>query len=96
MKRNGTWLLLTAMLMALFIACDTDKKQDEEVIPGIVVENMDTSVRPNDDFFRYVNGSWLDKTEIPADRTSWGSFHELIELHMENKLDHLVEQADGS
>ncbi|WNW01224.1 M13 family metallopeptidase [Tenacibaculum sp. HL-MS23] len=38
---------------------------------------MDTSVKPTDDFFRYVNGTWMDKTEIPADRTSWGGFGEL-------------------
>ena len=44
---------------------------------GIRTEFMDTSVKPNDDFFRYVNGTWLDKTEIPADRTRWGSFDEL-------------------
>lgn len=69
-----TLLALTASAF-LFAACKKDAK--EEVIPGIVVENMDTSVRPNDDFFRYVNGSWLDKTEIPADRTSWGGFGEL-------------------
>jgi putative endopeptidase len=44
---------------------------------GIRTEFMDTSVTPNEDFFRYVNGTWLDKTEIPADRTRWGSFDEL-------------------
>ncbi len=45
---------------------------------GIRTEFMDTSVTPNEDFFRYVNGTWLDKTEIPADRSYWGSFDELI------------------
>ncbi|PWA11668.1 M13 family metallopeptidase [Flavobacterium laiguense] len=45
--------------------------------PGINVNFMDTSIKPNDDFFRYVNGTWLNKTEIPADKTTWGSFNEL-------------------
>ncbi len=45
--------------------------------PGINVSYMDKSVKPGDDFFRYVNGNWIDKTEIPADRTRWGSFDEL-------------------
>lgn len=58
------------------VSCKKEK-QAEEKIPGIIVENMDTNVRPNDDFFRHVNGTWLDKTEIPADRTSWGAFNEL-------------------
>ena len=45
--------------------------------PGINVSYMDKNTKPNDNFFRFVNGTWLDKTEIPADRTSWGSFNEL-------------------
>lgn len=44
---------------------------------GINVGYMDKSTNPADDFNRYVNGTWLDKTEIPADRTRWGSFDEL-------------------
>lgn len=45
--------------------------------PGINVSYMDKSVRPNDDFFKYVNGTWIANTEIPADRTRWGSFDAL-------------------
>jgi putative endopeptidase len=45
--------------------------------PGIDVTLMDKTVRPQDDFFNYVNGDWLKKTEIPSDRTRWGSFDEL-------------------
>ncbi len=41
---------------------------------GIDVPGMDRSVRPQDDFFRFVNGGWLDRTEIPADRSNYGSF----------------------
>ena len=45
--------------------------------PGIDVTLMDKTVRPQDDFFNYVNGDWIKKTEIPSDRTRWGSFDEL-------------------
>ena len=45
--------------------------------PGINLDFMDKSVKPGDDFFRYVNGTWVDKTEIPSDRVRWGSFDEL-------------------
>src|SRR6185503_2544009 len=41
---------------------------------GIDVSGMDRSVRPQDDFFRFVNGSWADKTPIPSDMSSYGSF----------------------
>ncbi len=54
--------------------------QTKEAIkePGINTTFFDTKVKPADNFFRYVNGTWLDKTEIPSDRTSWGSFNELL------------------
>ncbi len=42
---------------------------------GIDFEGMDNSVRPQDDFFAYANGSWVETTEIPGDQSSWGSFN---------------------
>jgi len=47
--------------------------------PGLNLQYMDKTVKPGNDFFRYVNGLWVDKTEIPADKTRWGSFDELRE-----------------
>src|SRR5271170_3381383 len=44
---------------------------------GIDLSAQDKSVRPGDDFYRYVNGHWLATTKIPADHASWGSFDEL-------------------
>lgn len=41
---------------------------------GIATENMDQSVKPGDNFFEYVNGTWLTNTEIPADKSRYGSF----------------------
>jgi len=67
-------------VMVAVSSCKNEAKVEEEKIPGIIVENMDTSLRPNDDFFGYVNGTWYDKTEIPADRTRWGSFDELRKM----------------
>src|SRR6476646_11473230 len=46
---------------------------------GIDTTNFDRSVRPQDDFFRFVNGGWLKRTEIPQDAASWGAFNELRE-----------------
>jgi predicted metalloendopeptidase len=46
---------------------------------GFDTTNFDRSVRPQDDFFRFVNGSWLKRTDIPADASSWGAFNELRE-----------------
>src|SRR5689334_1100804 len=41
---------------------------------GIDISGMDRSVRPQDDFFRFVNGTWADKTPIPSDMSSYGTF----------------------
>jgi len=60
---------------------------------GINVSNMDKKIKPNDDFFRFVNGSWLDKTEIPADKTSWGSFNELRQKTDKDALEILAEAS---
>jgi len=46
-------------------------------LSGIDVQYIDPSVRPQDDFFNYLNGTWLKKTEIPADKSSWGTFAQL-------------------
>src|SRR3954454_6734523 len=40
---------------------------------------MDSSVKPGDDFWAYVNGGWAQRTQIPADRPSTGSFINLAE-----------------
>ncbi len=46
---------------------------------GLDPANFDASVRPQDDLFRAVNGTWLAKTEIPADRADYGAFTALAE-----------------
>jgi putative endopeptidase len=51
--------------------------QQSAIQPGIDLKQMDLKIKPNDDFFQFVNGTWLDKTEIPADKKRWGSFDEL-------------------
>ena len=47
---------------------------------GVDLTAMDKTVAPGDDFYRYVNGKWQDRTEIPADRASWGGFAILRDL----------------
>jgi putative endopeptidase len=46
---------------------------------GIELDELNPEVRPQDDLYRHVNGKWLDRTEIPADKARWGSFHQLAE-----------------
>jgi len=46
---------------------------------GIDKVNMDAAARPQDDFYRYVNGHWLETTEIPADKPAYGVFSKLFD-----------------
>ena len=70
---KSVFCAFSAMLCCVTIEAQNAKPKE----PGINLSNMDTKVSPGQDFFRYVNGTWLDKTEIPSDRNSWGSFNEL-------------------
>lgn len=49
----------------------------QALVSGIDLSNMDTNVRPQDNFYRYVNGGWINRTEIPADKTAIGAFYDL-------------------
>lgn len=46
---------------------------------GIDLAELDPEVRPQDDLFRHVNGKWIERTEIPADKARYGSFTVLAE-----------------
>lgn len=70
-------LFFLGAILLIVTSCKTNKTEKEEKTQGIVLENMDTKVKPSEDFFRYVNGKWLDNNKIPESRTSWGSFAEL-------------------
>ena len=47
---------------------------------GFDLTGMDKSVKPGDDWYRFVNGAWNDRTQIPADRSSFGAFAVLRDL----------------
>ena len=51
----------------------------QEKFQAINLDYMDTDVRPQDDFYNFVNGNWMKTAEIPSDRARWGSFDELRE-----------------
>jgi len=58
---------------------ESPKPKIEKNPPPIDPTNMDTSVKPSEDFFMYANGGWIKRTEIPPEYSRWGSFNELIE-----------------
>ncbi len=63
--------------------------------PGIDFASIDPNTRPQDDLFRHVNGKWLDETEIPSDKSMYGSFHMLADDSEEAVKQILLEASDN-
>jgi endothelin-converting enzyme/putative endopeptidase len=59
---------------------------------GIAIADMDRSVKPGDDFYRYANGAWIDRTEVPPDRTSVNVFSTLDDLSRKRTAE-IIEDA---
>src|SRR5205085_459869 len=59
---------------------------------GVILPNFDKSIRPQDDFYRYVNGTWLKTDQIPPDRSNYGTFTKLAE-DAEQQLHEIIEDA---
>jgi putative endopeptidase len=59
---------------------------------GIPINELDPGIRPQDDLFRHVNGRWLARTEIPADRARDSTFRMLADT-AENAVREIVEEA---
>ena len=77
MKINNTKQTLVASLCMLGLVNTNAQTTAVAQEPGINLGFMDKSIQPTNDFYRFVNGTWLDNTAIPSDRTCWGSFDEL-------------------
>jgi putative endopeptidase len=76
-----------AVVLALALRADVDPS------------NFDLSVKPQDDFYHYVNGTWLKNNPIPADLATWGSFAELDERNRANLrllCEHAAAKADAA
>ncbi|PPK98954.1 M13 family metallopeptidase [Parapedobacter indicus] len=81
---NKKYLAMVAFVIATVTAL---AQQHHAINPDF----MDTSVRPQDDFYNYVNGNWMKTVEIPSDQSRWGSFNELAEHTNEATLKILKE-----
>jgi len=71
-------VLLTSLAVVLVLDVATSQDISPQAKP-IDPANMDLSVKPCDDFFRYANGDWMKKNTIPAAYDQWGSFNILAE-----------------
>jgi putative endopeptidase len=79
MKTNLSRVLaLSSLALFTIVGCKDKAKKDsataDEKISGIILENMDTTVSPKEDFYNYVNGNWAKTNTIPDDESRWGGF----------------------
>lgn len=87
MKKIVLPLSIIAMLMS---SCN-----QKELTSGINKKNMDTLVKPGDNFAAYVNGTWIKNTKIPADKASYGSFDILYDQSQKD-VKTIIEEAAKS
>ena len=94
-----TNLMITMMVAGTMIMGCTPKEKGSEkeaktVVPGIDVTNMDTSVNPAEDFFRYANNNWLKNNPIPEEYSSFGAFTE-IDQHTEKLIQGIIDEVSN-
>src|SRR5436305_780385 len=86
-----SFILIVALLSALSLQAQTESTiQPAQSVspvnqnpPPLDPKNMDTSVKPQDDFYLYANGGWLKRNPVPPEYSRWGSFSELEEKNNE-------------
>ncbi|MDX1499152.1 MAG: M13-type metalloendopeptidase [Woeseiaceae bacterium] len=85
---NRIWLAALAAVVVAGCGGQGDTPAPAAAVPaplvsGVDLDGMDRSVRPQDDFYHYANGTWLATTEIPADQVGWGSYMTLRDRGLE-------------
>ena len=89
-KRVAPSLILGWLLLSSSFGLSAQAPSSGRAL-GIDITGMDRSVRPQDDFFRFVNGAWVDKTAIPPDRSNYGSFAMLTERAVRSRTEKRAE-----
>lgn len=67
-------------------------KSGRTTVPAIELSNMDTTVNPADDFFRYTNNNWLKNNPIPEEYSTYGAFTE-IDLRNETLIQDIINEV---
>lgn len=82
------WIYAGALAFGL-LSCNSEKQNDK---PDVVASNLDTTVRPNDDFFLYANGGWIKRNPIPDEESAWGIGNLVVEENLK-RLRTIAEKA---
>jgi putative endopeptidase len=100
-EKTVKYRLIGAVALMALAACGQKEateavaELEKPLISGISTEHMDKSIRPGDDFFMFMNGAWIEATEIPADKSNYGGFGILRDESTENVKAIIEESATG-
>ena len=91
-------LIYCGIVLITINGCARPESRKVSNIPDKFIDpvNMDTTVRPGDDFFHYSNGIWMKNNPIPDKETRWGSFNELREFNAQAVKGLLEEAASNT
>ncbi len=84
--------LIAATTAVLLLSACSQEEAAEPLVSGVDLEALDRSVRPQDDFYQFANGGWLDTTEIPEIYSGYTVYHEVNE-RVEESLKTIIESA---
>lgn len=85
MKKHTLLRAVVAATPALLVMAACHRNPGPNASNDVIFKNLDTSVRPGDDFFRYANGTWLKNNPIPAAYPAWG-IGNVVEEELRDRL----------
>ncbi|WP_426584036.1 M13 family metallopeptidase [Mucilaginibacter sp. R-33] len=91
-RKTQSLSIVAAALGTLLSACSQTDKTKAYEAGDPVIHNMDTTVKPGDDFFKYANGTWLRKNPIPAAYAAWG-IGNVVQEELRDKMKKINEDA---
>jgi endothelin-converting enzyme/putative endopeptidase len=91
MKFQGILALSVVLGVSLNLPAQSSSQAGDS--RGVVLANIDHSVKPGDNFYQYANGDWLKRTEIPADRSGVGGFS-IVADRTDKRVAGIIEGAE--
>ena len=89
-----TFNLFAMIVFVMLLAYACENKQEKVMTKALDPANMDSSIKPGDDFFRFVNGNWIKNHPVPPEYSSYGAFTVLYEEN-QKMLRELVKEVSA-
>ena len=83
-------LIVIALFCSAFYACKNNSSESKKA--DLLAVNLDSTIKPGEDFFEYANGGWIKKTPIPGSESGWG-IGNLVQDEIYTRLKNINEKA---